>query len=46
MTTEPLFAVHALDESRPVLLVLPDGVEFLYEPRTGRVSRLSRWSKG
>jgi hypothetical protein len=38
-----LFAVHAFDESRPVLLVLPDGVEFLYEPRTDLVSRLSRW---
>jgi hypothetical protein len=38
-----LFAAYALDEGRPVLLVLPDGVEFLYEPRTDLVSRLSRW---
>lgn len=40
-----LFAVHAFDQGRPVLLVLPDGVEFLYEPRTDLVSRLSRWWK-
>lgn len=40
-----LFAVHAFDEGRPVLVVLPDGVEFLYEPRTDLVSRLSRWWK-
>jgi hypothetical protein len=38
-----LFAAHAFDESRPVLLVLPNGVELLYEPRTDVVSRLSRW---
>jgi hypothetical protein len=40
-----LFAVVAFDEGRPVLVVMPDGVEFLYEPRTGVVSRLSRWWK-
>ena len=38
-----LFAVHAFDEGRAVLVVMPDGVEFLYEPRTDVVSRLSRW---
>ena len=38
-----IFAVHAFDEGRPVLVVMPDGVEFLYEPRTDLVSRLSRW---
>jgi hypothetical protein len=40
-----LFAVSAFDEGRPVLLVMPDGVEFLYEPRTDLVSRVSRWWK-
>jgi hypothetical protein len=37
-----LFAVYAFDEGCPVLVVMPDGVEFLFEPRTDLVSRLSR----
>lgn len=36
------FARAALDEHRPVLIVMPDGVEFLYEPAPGLVARLRR----
>jgi hypothetical protein len=34
------FAQAAFDEHRPVLVVMPDGVEFLYEPAPGLVARL------
>lgn len=36
------FAQAAFDEHRPVLIVMPDGVEFLYEPAPGLVARLQR----
>lgn len=36
------FARAALDEGRPVLIVMPDGVEFLYEPAPGLVARARR----
>lgn len=36
------FAQAAFDEHRPVLIVMPDGVEFLYEPAPGLVARLRR----
>jgi hypothetical protein len=36
------FAQAAFDEHRPVLVVMPDGVEFLYEPAPGLAARLRR----
>lgn len=36
------FAQAALDEHRPVLIVMPDGVEFLYEPVPGLLASLFR----
>jgi hypothetical protein len=36
------FARAALDEHRPVLIVMPDGVEFLYEPTPGLIASLRR----
>ena len=36
------FAQAAFDEHRPVLIVMPDGVKFLYEPAPGLVARLRR----
>jgi hypothetical protein len=36
------FAQAAFDEHRPVLIVMPDGVEFLYEPAPGWVAGLLR----
>lgn len=36
------FAQAALDEHRPVLIVMPDGVEFLYEPAPGLAASLRR----
>jgi hypothetical protein len=36
------FAQAAFDEHRPVLIVMPDGVEFLYEPAPGLIARLRR----
>jgi hypothetical protein len=36
------FARAVFDEHRPVLVVMPDGVEFLYEPAPGLVAGLRR----
>jgi hypothetical protein len=36
------FAQAAFDERRPVLIVMPDGVEFLYEPAPGFTAGLRR----
>jgi hypothetical protein len=36
------FARAAFVEHRPVLIVMPDGVEFLYEPAPGLVASLRR----
>lgn len=36
------FAQAAFDEHRPVLIVMPDGVEFLYEPAPGLAAQLRR----
>ncbi len=36
------FASAAFDEHRPVLIVMPDGVEFLYEPAPGLVAHVKR----
>jgi hypothetical protein len=35
-------AQAAFDEHRPVLIVMPDGVEFLYEPAPGLAAKLRR----
>jgi hypothetical protein len=37
-----LFAQAAFDEQRPVLILMPDGVEFLYEPAPGRAASIAR----
>jgi hypothetical protein len=36
------FAQAAFDEHRPVLIVMPDGVEFLYEPAPGWAASVRR----
>jgi hypothetical protein len=36
------FARAAFDEHRPVLIVMPDGVELLYEPAPGLMASLRR----
>jgi len=36
------FARAAFDENRPVLIVMPDGVEFLYEPAPGLLASVRR----
>lgn len=36
------FARAAFDEHRPVLVVMPDGLEFLYEPAPGLLASLRR----
>lgn len=36
------FASAAFDEHRPVLVVMPDGAEFLYEPAPGLVAHVRR----
>lgn len=36
------FARAAFDEHRPVLIVMPDGVQFLYEPAPGLLAHLRR----
>lgn len=36
------FARAAFDEHRPVLILMPDGVELLYEPAPGLIARLRR----
>lgn len=41
-TFGPSFAQAAFNEHRPVLIVMPDGVEFLYEPAPGLLARLER----
>ncbi len=38
----PSFAHAAFDEHRPVLILMPDGVEFLYEPAPGFAAKLRR----